>query len=100
MKQTLNSKHFFNPVILPSETAGNISKYIKASNLKIRDLQNLFGFEQPQAIYNWRAGKDLPSVDNLVKLAHFLNTTVDNLLAVDMRENEAVYDVPEEFQIR
>ena len=100
MKQTFDSKHFLNPVILPSETANNISNYIKASNLKIKDLQNLFGFEQPQAIYNWRSGKDLPSIDNRVKLAHFLNTTVDTLIAVDLRENEAVYDVPDEFQIR
>ena len=81
MKQTFDSKHFLNPVILPSETANNISNYIKA-------------------IYNWRSGKDLPSIDNLVKLAHFLNTTVDTLIAVDLRENEAVYDVPDEFQIR
>ena len=82
MKQTFDSKHFLNPVILPSETANNISNYIKASNLKIKDLQNLFGFEQPQAIYNWRSGKDLPSIDNLVKLVDGNIASLSRLLKI------------------
>ena len=100
MNRTLDSKLFLNPVVLKSETGKNIAEYIARSNLKIKDLQNLLELEQPQAIYNWLSGKDMPKVDNLVKLAHFLNTTVDTLIAVDLRENEAVYDVPDEFQIR
>ena len=36
-------------------------------------------------------------MDNLVKLAHFLDTTIDKLVAVDLRENQAECDVPEKF---
>ncbi len=99
MNRTLNSKSFLNPVILQNETAEKISRFIKESNLNVRELQNLFGFEQPQAIYNWKEGKSLPSLDNCVKLAHFLHTTVDNILVVDLRENNAEDDVPDEFRI-
>lgn len=97
MNRTLDSRLFLNPVVLKSETGKNIAEYIARSNLKIKDLQNLLELEQPQAIYNWLSGKDLPKVDNLVKLAHFLDTTIDKLVAVDFRENQAECDVPEKF---
>ena len=99
MERTLNSKIFLNPIINLEETGKNIKEHIKASNLKVSDLQNLFGFEQPQSIYNWQKGTDLPKIDNFVRLAHFLNTTIDQLIVVKMYENQAEEDVPQEFRI-
>jgi len=99
MERTLNSKIFLNPIIIPEETGKNIREHIKASNLKVSELQNLFGFEQPQSIYNWQKGTDLPKVDNFVRLAYFLNTTIDQLIAVRMCENQAESEVPEEFRL-
>lgn len=99
MNQTLNSNTFFNPVIKLDETARNISKLIEASNLKVCELQNLFGFEQPQAIYNWKEGKTLPSLDNCFKLAYFLHTTIDKIVVLEMQKNEAKQAVPVEFRI-
>ena len=98
MNQTSNSKTFTNLVINTEATAKNIAMYIKESNLKISQLQNLFGFEKPQAIYYWRDGKYLPSVDNLFKLAFFLNKSVNDIIVTETRENEAYEDVPERFR--
>lgn len=99
MIQTLNTKIFLNPIILVDETAKNITAQIESSNLNVSELQNLFGFEQPQAIYNWREGKSLPSLDNIIKLAYFLHTSVDELVVSCMRENQAKREVPQEFRL-
>ena len=99
MNQSPNSKTFYNPSINLEATAENIKKYIQASNLKISELQNLFGFGNPQAIYYWRDGKFLPSIDNLFRLAYFLHTSVEDLVVTDIFEKDANNDVPEEFRI-
>lgn len=99
MDQSSNSKIFTNLVIDTQATAKNIAMYIKKSDLKISQLQNLFGFDKPQAIYYWRDGKYLPTVDNLFKLAFFLGTSVEKLIVTETRENEAYNDVPERFRI-
>ncbi len=99
MNQPINSRTFFNPIISPEKTAQNISALINSSNLTVCDLQNLFGFDSPQAIYNWKEGNSLPALDNLVKLSHFLHTPIDKIIVVEMRQNNAKHDIPEEFRI-
>lgn len=39
----------------------------------MRDLQIVFGFEEPQAVYKWQSGKNLPGVDNLYALGVLLD---------------------------
>ena len=53
-------------------------------NIKVSDLQKEFKFENPQAIYLWEnpEKKTLPSLDNLVRLAKFYNTSIDELLVI------------------
>ena len=99
MKQISNTKSFYNPVILTDETARRISTLIENSNYNVSQLQNLFCFESPQAIYNWKEGNSLPALDNLVKLSHFLHTPIDKIIVVEMRQNNAKHDIPEEFRI-
>ena len=99
MNQPINSRTFFNPIISPEKTAQNISALINSSNLTVCDLQNLFGFDSPQAIYNWKEGNSLPALDNLVKLSHFLHTPIDKIIVVEMRQNNAKHDIPEKFRI-
>ena len=106
MNQPINSRTFFNPIISPEKTAQNISALINSSNLTVCDLQNLFGFDSPQAIYNWKSGNSLPALDNLLKLSHFLHklshflhTPIDKIIVVEMRQNNDKHDIPEEFRI-
>lgn len=71
------------PYVNVSETGLKLKSLLKAKGMKVKDLQNVFGFANPQAIYNWMSGKTMPSVDNLVVLSVVLDTKLDELLVVD-----------------
>ena len=52
----------------------------KAAGLSVHDLQMVFGFNSPQAIYKWQNGAALPTVDNLIVLAALFNVLIDDIL--------------------
>ena len=68
------------PVIDPVATGANIIRLREERGLTVRDLQEFFGFEEPQAIYKWQRGKSLPSVDNLYALGALLDVSLDEIL--------------------
>lgn len=68
------------PVIDPVATGANILRLRKDRGLTVRDLQNWFGFEEPQAIYKWQKGKSLPTVDNLYALGMLLEVPMEEIL--------------------
>ena len=51
--------------IQPVETGKRIKQLLSEQNYTIREIQGAFGFENPQAIYKWIAGKSLPSLTTL-----------------------------------
>ena len=71
------------PVIDLRATGQNIKNLRVAAGISVRDLQNILGFTNPQAIYKWQNGDSMPSIDNLVILAAVLGVTVDEILVVD-----------------
>ena len=68
------------PVIDMAATGQNIARLRRSAGLTVRDLQNVFGFANPQAIYRWQRGEAMPTVDNLVVLAAVFGVTVDDIL--------------------
>lgn len=70
------------PTIDPVSTGANITKLRKMAGLSVLDLQMIFGFNSPQAIYKWQSGLSLPTIDNLVILAAALQVRVDDILIV------------------
>ena len=68
------------PVIDLVATGENIARLRKARGLTVRDLQQWFGFEEPQAIYKWQKGKSLPTVDNLYALGALLGVPMEDIL--------------------
>lgn len=68
------------PVIDMVRTGENITNLRKAAGLSVHDLQNVFGFNSPQAIYKWQNGTALPTVDNLIVLAALLDVRIDDIL--------------------
>lgn len=64
------------------DTGKNIKNIMLKKGYKVRDLQNLFRFTTPMAIYKWINGKCLPTVDNLVILADIFDVTINDLLVV------------------
>lgn len=71
------------PVIDMIKTGQNISRLRKQAGLSVRDLQDIFGFATPQAIYKWQQGVALPAIDNLVVLAAVLQVRMDDILVTD-----------------
>ena len=74
------------PVIDLPATGRNIYRLRTAANVKVRDLQEYFGFEYPQAIYKWQNGECLPTVDNLLALARYLRVPMEDLLVYSDQE--------------
>ena len=71
------------PVIDMVRTGQNIGRLRKQAGLSVKDLQDVFGFATPQAIYKWQQGAALPTLDNLVVLAAILQVRLDDILVTD-----------------
>ena len=70
------------PTVDLVKTGQNITRLRKAAGLSVRDLQVIFGFNSPQAIYKWQSGAALPTVDNLIILSAALGVTIDDILVL------------------
>ena len=68
------------PVIDLTATGINITRLRISTGLTVKDLQDIFGFSTPQAIYKWQHGTALPTVDNLVVLAAVFGVRIDDIL--------------------
>ena len=75
---------FMMPTIDMVATGKNIERLRKAAGLSVRDLQDVFGFATPQAIYKWQHGTAMPTIDNLVVLAAVLEVPMDAIIVIDV----------------
>ncbi|MGN1158431.1 MAG: helix-turn-helix domain-containing protein [Agathobacter sp.] len=73
------------PAIDMAKTGQNIVILRKRAGLSVRDLQDVFGFATPQAIYKWQKGLALPTIDNLVVLATLLDVPIDDIIVTDIQ---------------
>ncbi len=71
------------PAIDMVATGENITRLREDAGLSVKDLQNIFGFATPQAIYKWQHGTAMPTVDNLVVLAALFDVHIDEILVID-----------------
>ncbi len=70
------------PVIDMTATGINITRMRISAGLTVKDLQDVFGFNTPQAIYKWQRGTALPTVDNLVVLAAVFGVRIEDILII------------------
>lgn len=68
------------PIIDMCATGQRIQFYRQLNNYSVQDLQKIFGFRHPQAIYNWLSGKTLPSIDNLLVLSELFSVSINEIL--------------------
>ena len=68
------------PTVNMAATGDNIKRLIKTNGLKVSDIQNIYGFNTPQSIFKWLRGDAMPSLDNMVILAHILGVTIDQII--------------------
>ena len=71
------------PYINTVATGENINRMRMEAGFTVKDMQTVFGFATPQAIYKWIHGTAMPSIDNLVILAAVLGVTIDEIIVVD-----------------
>jgi len=77
-------KMFIIPTIDMVKTGQNIVNLRQKTGLSVKDLQDIFGFATPQAIYKWQHGSAIPTIDNLVVLAAVFQVQVDDILILDV----------------
>ena len=71
------------PAIDMVATGQKITDLRVAAGMTVRDLQDVFGFATPQAIYKWQHGTAMPTLDNLVVLAAVLGVAMDDIIVVE-----------------
>ena len=71
------------PTINMVATGRNVTRLREKAGLTVKDLQDVFGFATPQAIYKWQHGTALPTIDNLVVLAAVFDVAIDDILVID-----------------
>lgn len=83
----MEAEMFTMPTINMVATGRNISRLREAVGLTVKDLQDIFGFATPQAVYKWQHGTAMPTIDNMVVLAAVLGVTIDEILVVEDNRN-------------
>ena len=68
------------PIIDLCATGKRLTELRQRAGLTVKDVQQVFGFSTPQAIYKWQRGAALPTLDNLVVLAALFSVTLDELI--------------------
>ena len=78
------------PTIDMQSTGQNIITMRKAVGMTVKDLQDIFGFSTPQAIYKWQQGVAMPTIDNLVVLAAVLDVPMDEIIVIDINRTKQI----------
>jgi len=65
--------------------------------LSVKELQDYFGFEDPQAIYKWQQGRSLPRADHLFALSVLLGVTMEQILVPAERKMSECEQEPQEY---
>jgi len=82
MPEQEEKEMFTIPAIDMAKTGQNIMNLRIQSGLSVKDLQEIFGFSTPQALYKWQHGTALPTMDNMVVLAAVFGVKIDDILVV------------------
>ena len=74
----MNNKEY---VRIDMEATGKkIFETIKLKKIKVNDVLDFLKISSAQSIYNWRNGRNLPTVDNLYALSVLLEVPIDELI--------------------
>ena len=88
---------YLKPVLDLAATGAKIKTVMKDKGITARELQIIMDFPYVQTIYNWFAGKNMPTIDNLVVLAKILAVPMDDLVVTSLVETVIDDDDEEEL---
>ena len=77
---------FLRPVLDLDATGVKIKTLMKQRGISPRQMQLILNFPYVQTIYNWFAGKNMPTIDNLVVLVQVLGVSMDDIIVTRMVE--------------
>ena len=83
---------FLRPVLDLDATGVKIKTLMKQRGITPRQMQLILNFPYVQTIYNWFAGKNMPTIDNLVVLAQVLGVAMDDIIVTRMVEVDIAVD--------
>lgn len=82
----MDKTHFQRPPAIDMAATGrNIERLRRAAGLSVRELQEIFGFTSPQAVYKWQRGEALPTLDNMTVLARILGVSIEDIILYEKR---------------
>ena len=73
------------PTIDLTATGMNIGELMKKNGFSAADVADRMGFSSRNAVYKWRKGETLPTLDNILILADLLGVTVEEILVITRR---------------
>ena len=88
---------YLKPVLDLAATGIKIKTVMKDKGITARELQIIMDFPYVQTIYNWFAGKNMPTIDNLVVLAKILAVPMDDLVVTSLVETVIDDEAEEEL---
>ena len=88
---------YLKPVLDLEGTGTKIKTLMKLRGVTPRQLQLIMDFPYVQTIYNWFAGKNMPTIDNLIVLAKILAVPMDDLIVTNLVETEIDDEEAEEL---
>lgn len=67
-------------------TSNNLKQICKRKGVSARFLMNLLHLTSPTAVYKWYSGRNLPSIDNMIVIAKFLDVGVEDIVVLKCNE--------------
>ena len=64
--------------IQQQETGENIRRLLKSNGYTVKDIQEVMGFENPQAVYKWLSGKVLRISSSLTRILIYYGALIHN----------------------
>ncbi len=89
MNSTKCRQTVYLPMIDMAATGRNIARLRREAGLTVRQMQDVFGFSTPQAIYKWQRGEALPTLDNMTVLSRTLGVLMEEIIVYQSTEKEA-----------
>lgn len=68
------------PIIDMVGTGENIRDIRKLRGMSVKNLQTIFRFSTPQAIYKWEQGISIPTIDNLLILSKIFDVSLEDII--------------------
>ena len=86
MRDLKNTRVYDAPEVDLRNTGKILKKLRTINNLTVKDLQEFFGFDYPNAIYDWEKGLKLPCMSNLIALSYLYEVSINDILLKDEQD--------------